>query len=298
MISVIVPHFNQPDLLDRCLASLVPQAGGAEIIVVDNGSSVRPEPVVARYPSVRLLHEPAQGPGPARSFGARMAEGEVLAFIDADCVADPGWLAAIARAFSDPEAQVLGGEVLILHADADRPTAYEAYESEFGFRNDFYVMREHYSATANMAVRRDVMGRVGDFAGIEIAEDKDWGQRARALGIVIRWVPDMIVRHPARATFAELARKWDRLAGHAFAMQGQTWAGRLRWAVKAALMGFSAPAALPRILGSRRIGGGPGAKLGAFAVLARIRLYRAKLMMRLLLSGGAGEKASRWRDQG
>ncbi|MCX8508750.1 MAG: glycosyltransferase family A protein, partial [Rhodobacteraceae bacterium] len=102
MISVIVPHFNQPDYLDRCLASLLPQASGAEIIVVDNGSTVRPEPVVARYPGVILLEERTQGPGPARSHGARSAKGDLLAFIDADCVADPGWLAAIGRAFADP----------------------------------------------------------------------------------------------------------------------------------------------------------------------------------------------------
>lgn len=301
MISVIIPHFNQPALLDRCLASIVGQIDSgwaAEVIVVDNGSTVGPEQVLARYPSVQLLRETKAGPGPARTLGAQKAKGEILAFVDADCQVAPDWLAAIGRLFQDRSVEIAGGEVLILHEDPSHPTPYEAYESEFGFRQEFYVKRDHYSATCNLIMRRGNMAKVGPFGGIAIAEDRDWGHRARALGLSITWAPTVVVYHPARATFAELARKWDRLTGHAFEMQAQGFAGKLRWALKGLAMGFSAPAALPRLLRSRRIKGGLAARIRAFAVLVRIRLYRAKLMLRLLATGGAGKKAARWRDQG
>ena len=298
VISVIIPHFNQPDLLEKCLASIAGQARAAEVIVVDNGSTVGPEPVLARYPAVRLLTETAPGPGLARNLGAAAAKGEVLAFIDADCVAAPDWLAAMETVFSDPAVMIAGGEVLILHRNPTRPTAYEGYESEFAFRQEFYVLRENYAATCNLAVRRAALDRVGGFGGITIAEDRDWGHRATALGLPIRWAPGMVVYHPARETFAELARKWDRLTAHAYEMQARGAGGRLRWLIKGVAMAFSPPAALPRILRSARIGGGWGGRLRAFAVLVRIRLYRAKLMLRLWRQGGTKGMAGRWRDQG
>lgn len=301
MISVIIPYFNQPEYLRTCLAALMPQISDgwqAEVILVDNASTVGPQAVLRDFPAVKLLHEGEPGPGPARTLGARHAKGEVLAFVDTDCVVAPNWLAEIARVFADKSVQIAGGEVFILHKDTAHPTGFEAYESEFAFRQEFYVKRDHYSATCNLIVRREVMAKVGPFGGIKIAEDRDWGHRAHAMGLPISWAPSIIVYHPARDTFAELARKWDRLTGHAFEMQARGLAGRIKWGIKALAMAVSAPAALPRILRSDRIRGGIGAKVRAFAVLVRIRHYRAKLMLRLLLSGGAGEKAGRWRDQG
>ena len=132
MLSVIIPHFNQPDLLDRCLTALMPQARGAEVIVVDNGSTTMPEAVVARHPGVRLARETTQGPGPARNHGVALSSGDLLAFLDADCVADPGWIAAIRTGLADPAVQVIGGDVQIHYADPSRPAAIECFEAEFG----------------------------------------------------------------------------------------------------------------------------------------------------------------------
>ena len=113
MISVVIPHFNQPTELRRCLTSLQGQAAGGhdvEIVVVDNGSREMPEAVVAEFSGVRLVQELAKGPGPARNFGVTLTGGEILAFIDADCVAAPSWLSAIAARFAaDAKVVVLGG---------------------------------------------------------------------------------------------------------------------------------------------------------------------------------------------
>ena len=114
MISVVIPHFNQEDHLRTCLARLHSQQGctaKVEILVVDNGSRRSPEAVTAAFPGVRLLSETTPGPGPARNLGASAARGDVLAFIDADCHADPGWLAVIEIAFADSTTQIIGGDV-------------------------------------------------------------------------------------------------------------------------------------------------------------------------------------------
>ncbi len=302
VISVIIPHFNQPDLLARCLGALHPQAAGAhtvEIIVIDNGSAVPPADVVARFPGVRLDREATPGPGPARNHGVALSAGEVLAFIDADCVAARDWLAVIAWSFdSDPAALVLGGDVQILHADPARPTMLEAYEAEFAYRMEHYIKRQNFTGTGNLAMRRGVFDRVGGFAGIGVAEDRDWGQRAHAQGIAITWVPGMLAFHPARGDFAELARKWDRHTAHDFETILARPLGRLRWLFLTGAMVVSPVAQAPRVLLSRRIRGGLPGRLRALAVLARIRLYRARLMVPLIFARDAARLSARWRSKG
>jgi glycosyltransferase involved in cell wall biosynthesis len=266
--------------------------------VADNGSTTSPEGIVARHPGVRLIVETEKGPGPARNAGIRASGGEILAFIDADMEASPGWLAAIAARFDDPATQVLGGDVQILQADPARPTALEAYESEFSFRMEHYIRAQGFTGTGNLAMRRAVWDAVGPFAGMGVAEDRDWGHRATAQGIRIDWVPGMLAFHPARTTFAELARKWDRHTAHDFEMRVTGLASRVRWIGRTLAMALSPLAHAPRVFASSRIRGGVGAKLRAFAVLLRIRLYRAKLMASLAFAGSADKVVSRWRNQG
>ena len=292
-IAVVIPHLNQPAMLARCLASL--RAGRRqpdEIIVVDNGSAVPPQAICDAVPGVKLLHEAQPGPGPARNLGVKAAMGEVLAFLDADCLADPAWLAEAATALADPQAMILGGDVRIAWADPARLTMLEAYESIYAYRMDRYIAREGFTGTGNLVVRQGVLDKVGPFAGIGIAEDRDWGQRATALGFVIRYVPDMKVYHPARQTFAELARKWDRQTAHDY-VKARGASGRLRFALKALAMAPSPLVELPRLLTSDRIHGFRSRAL-AFGALTRIRAYRAGLMLRLLAGADPDTLSGRW----
>ena len=299
MISVVIPHLDQPAELDRCLAALMPQAraAGAEVIVVDNGSAAIPEAVAARH-GAALAREEAPGPGLARNRGIRLARGEVLAFIDADCVPGPGWLAAIGRAIgpdSAAGAEILGGDVRILHRDPDRPTIWEAYESEFGYRMEHYIRRQGFTGTGNLAVTRRVLEDVGPFAGIGVAEDRDWGHRARARGHAIAWVPEMVAYHPARESFAELARKWDRHTAHDFELYRARRLGRALWAARAGAMALSPAIHLPRVLRSDRIGGGAAGRLRALAGLTAIRLHRARRMAELVFAASGERLHARWR---
>jgi glycosyltransferase involved in cell wall biosynthesis len=292
-ISVVIPHLNQPGFLARCLVSLAEgQRRPDEIFVVDNGSRSLPAEVCAAHPGVTLLAEPTPGPGPARNRGIAAASGEILAFIDADCLAGPGWLAAAEAAMADPATTILGGDVRIAYADPARLTAIEAYESVYAYRMDRYIAREGFTGTGNLVVRRDVLDAVGPFAGIDVAEDRDWGQRASAKGFVIRYVPEMRVYHPARQSFAELYRKWDRQTAHDY-VKAKGVSGRLRFAVKALAMVPSPLAELPRLLASDRITG-PRSRALAFGVLTRIRFYRAGLMLRLLAGADPDSLSGRW----
>lgn len=293
-ISVIIPHLNQPEALALCLQSL---AGGTrrpdEVIVVDNGSAALPEGALAAFPGAQLFTEKTPGPGPARNKGVARAKGDVLAFIDADCLADRGWLAAAEEALQESGAMVIGGDVRIALRDPAHLTMIEAYESEFAYRMDHYIAREGFTGTGNLVLRRAAFERVGPFAGIGVAEDRDWGQRARAAGLSIRYVPRMRVYHPARPDFAGLKAKWARQTAHDFAALPPGAGGRLRFALKALALLLSPPATLWRIARSSRLPN-TRARALAFLGLCRVRAMRAGLMLRLLLSRDPGGAARVW----
>ena len=295
-ISVVIPHLNQPDMLARCLASLAAGRRQADqIIVVDNGSARLPDDICARY-GAQLLSEPTPGPGPARNLGVAQSSGEVLAFIDADCLAAPDWLAVAEATLADPAAMILGGDVRIAYADPTRLTQLEAYESIYAYRMERYIAREGFTGTGNLVVRRAALAQVGPFAGIGVAEDRDWGQRATAMGHRIRYVAAMKVYHPARRQFSELCQKWDRHMAHDFGRARTLRGGMLKWAAKTVAMGLSPLAELPRILLSDRVTGLHARGL-AMAGLTRIRAYRAGKMVWLWAGGDPAVLAGRWNRQ-
>ena len=291
-VSVIIPHFNMPDALARCLASVRAQAleGAVEIIVVDNGSRQMPTDVVAAHPGVILLSEPTPGPGPARNAGVAVARAPVLAFIDADCWAGDGWLkAAVEAVEAGGTRAVVGGDVRIDFIDPDHLTPVEAYEAVFAYRQRMYIEKQGFSGTGNLAMHRRVHETVGPFAGIGIAEDRDWGQRASAAGYRPVYVPAMRIYHPARTDVASLTVKWRRHVAHDWAEHRAAGRPLWRWLLKAALMPASIIIDGGRLLSSDRLSGVTN-KMNGLAVLAQIRLLRCTEMLRVI--GATGEDAA------
>ena len=264
-----------------------------EILVVDNGSEVLPKEVCAAYPNVKLIQELTPGPGPARNRGVAESTGEILAFIDADCIADSDWLLRIEHALSENAGAIVGGEVRILASRPPELSQTEAYESIYGFRMKQYIQKEGYAATLNMAVRRDVFRQVGDFKGLQTAEDREWGQRANKMGIEIHFVSNAIVYHPARPDIRALQQKWSRLLGHEYNSARITFWGTFKFALKAFAMPISPIVELPTVLFSKRIRG-VGGRIKAYICLCRIRYFRARTMWHILLTGGPNHGPKDW----
>lgn len=296
-ISVVIPHLNQPELLALCLEALACQSfdrDRTEIVVVDNGSRTRPESAVARHPGVRLVTEVEPGPGPARNRGVALSRAPLIAFTDADCIPEPDWLSRIVERFgAEPETGIIGGEVRVFAADPARPTSTEAFDIVYGFRQARQIAKQNFAATANLAVRRQVFEAVGPFAGISVAEDMDWGQRAAGRGFPTRFAPDALVRHPARRAMADLRRQWDRHIDHHHRMQARRRFGRPLWLLGAAAVALSPLVEIPTILGTDRIGG-VRARLLAFSGLARIRVYRAGRMIGCMLPSSRRSAGKVW----
>jgi GT2 family glycosyltransferase len=288
LISVIIPHLNQPDALQACLQSLHSQSLDRpkfEVIVVDNGSTSLPQAVLERYPGTLLLQENKAGPGPARNRGVQVARGDILAFTDADCRAHPDWLrCALSTIERAPSRTILGGDVQIWHEPDKAISAIEAYETVFAYRFKLYIEQHGFCGTGNLVVRKPDFENIGPFSGIEVAEDIQWGGQALRAGYTFRYVPDMIVYHPARASFRELCVKWDRHIQHAVnaGSTSRTW--QARWLGRALAVLISPAVDWIKVATSPRLQGLlPRGK--AVTVLTAIRSYRAYKMVSLSLSG-------------
>jgi glycosyltransferase involved in cell wall biosynthesis len=97
-VSVVIPAFNEEVHIARCLEALERQTvskNSFEIVVVDNGSTDSTVAVARGFEEVLRLRVVAKtrcSISAVRNYGASLAAGTVLAFLDADCVARPGWL--------------------------------------------------------------------------------------------------------------------------------------------------------------------------------------------------------------
>ena len=221
-VSVIVPVYNDPEGLARCLERLEAQSYPKdlyEVLVVDNGSSEPLDHVVGRFPQARLLTEPRGGQFSARNTGVAQSTGAVLAFTDADCLPLVDWLEVGVRALLEtPGCAQVGGDVEVYARDRRRPTAVETYELIRAFPQQHYVELEHYAVTANMFTFRRVYDLVGPFNEHMLSGgDNEWGKRLHDRGLVQVYCEEARVLHPARRSFGALYRKIRRTSiGHRY----------------------------------------------------------------------------------
>jgi GT2 family glycosyltransferase len=295
-VSVIIPHLNQEEHLANCLAALdaqTPVLGvEVEIIVVDNGSVRMPEKVCETVKNVALLREETPGPGPARNRGIKAATGDIISFIDADCCADKDWISVIVASLDLSERPVIGGDVRVNYQTPNHPTFLEPYESIYSYRNEKHI-RDGFSGTGNLATFPSVLIDVGNFGGIAISEDRDWGLRARAAGYKTTYVPEMIVYHPARKNFLELTQKWNRHIAHDYKLIRSRRFGVLRWYVRALAVLISPVFELRNILISQRVSGAKERAI-AFACLIRIRFFRGWRMLTMPLQRDSERLSNAW----
>jgi len=292
--SVILPHLNTPEFLVRALQSLAAQKldhGRFEIIVVDNGSRIPLTAVKEAWPHVTFLQELEPGPGPARNLGAAHARADVLAFIDSDIQIGSDWLMAGLNALGTKPLQMIGGDLRVDVPNPKRLSGLEAFESVISFRQKLFINKHHYSSTANLMMTRDVFEAVGGFGGINTPEDLNFGRRAHALGIVVRYVPEMVALHPAQGSFEEMRVRWQRLSVQHFSNSRQSGQPLLAWQARSLAVMVSSLAHIPVMLVSPRIAG-IGNRLRGIGYLMRIRWARGLDMLRIARKATGADQPS------
>jgi glycosyltransferase involved in cell wall biosynthesis len=208
-ISVVIAAYNAAGHLERCLVSITGQRPPVhELIVVDDGS-VDATADMARRAGARVISLPRRGgPAAARNVGVRHASGDVVAFLDSDAVAHPGWSAGLLDAF-DRGAVFVAGRLV-----NDAPSTFvERYAQQRGFGHDLAGANGFLPAVAssNMAVTRPLFWDVGGFDPLlRAGEDDDLAYRAGLAGHIPVFAPSAAASHRQRARLlgllAQLAR--------------------------------------------------------------------------------------------
>jgi GT2 family glycosyltransferase len=273
-VSVIIPHYRDFEHLDICLASIAAQTYPADRVQVIVGDNASPEGIervrefAAGRAQVVLVEE--RGAGPARNGAVAHATGQILAFIDSDCVAEPQWLEEGVRGLAGYD--FVGGQVKVLVDDEAKMTPVEAWERVFAFDFKTYIEKKGFTGSGNLFCPRSVFETVGGFR-VGISEDTEWSLRAQAAGFRLGYVAKAVVGHPARRTWEELTRKWRRLGEESYGLAASRPGRRLRWAVRGLLMPASAVAHTPKVFlhpGLHTL----GQRLAALRVLYAIRVWR------------------------
>ena len=216
LVSLIIPVYNDQAGLDDCLRSLENQSlpyQYFEVIVIDNASQVKIE--LPEDANLNCILETCAKPGSyaARNMGLRIASGEVIAFLDADCFPEKDWLEQGLNAVqATPPQTLIGGEVLLTLSE--KPTAVELYQCLTGFGQQYNIEQKSFSVTANLFVRREQALLIGEFnENLLSGGDREWSWRARALGFGIKYIPAAQVTTTPRKTLSAAIKQARRIAG-------------------------------------------------------------------------------------
>ncbi len=198
-VSVVVCTYNGGATLDQCLRSLRDiDYPDYEVIVVDDGSTDDTPAILARFPEVRAVRQPNRGLSVARNVGLREASGEIVAYTDSDCFADPDWLTHLVYQLRRSGAAAVGGPNLTpedgrlaacVAASPGQPTHVLESDQE----------AEHVPG-CNMAFRRDALLAINGFDPQyrKAGDDVDVCWRLQQAGHWITFAPGAFVWHHRR----------------------------------------------------------------------------------------------------
>ena len=192
-VSIVVTVKNEERGIGRLLESLLRQEPPVEVVVVDalsdDGTGVADR--AARAPGLIHVHEKYGSRGIGRNEGVARAKGEFVAFIDGDCWADSGWLAALRTGFA--------------RSDVVAGTTHAVGTPQYGQLDRVELFQRGNDVTApscNLGYRRSLFDALGGFDPRFItAEDIDLNLRAVEGGAILPG-PAAIVYHQMRSTLA------------------------------------------------------------------------------------------------
>jgi cellulose synthase/poly-beta-1,6-N-acetylglucosamine synthase-like glycosyltransferase len=226
-ISVIAPFLNARETIIGCLESLLTQSyeGSIEIILVDNNSNDGSLEEVERYldeeniKSVKVIPRfSKKGVAAARNAGIKQAKGKILAFTDADCIADKKWIKDLVKGYTDNMIGAVAGGI----KGYEPGNIVEKFSSIFtlkflpnpGVFEKFTLLRGGF-ATANFSVHHSIIEKIGMFdENIKYwSDDYDLCARIYKSGYKINYVSDALIYHHHRSNLKGLWKQAFRFGG-------------------------------------------------------------------------------------
>jgi len=209
--SIIIPAWNEAEYVGAavgaCQAQDLPR-GEYEIIVVDNNSKDGTSEAARKAGADKVLLETEQGTNSARNCGAKAAEGEILAFLDADCLPPPGWLRHIERNLSGNKIVATSGPYDLGYTGIKK--YLDIFYTHFLFRAVPQALELVFRKKAavmiggNFALERHVFEKLGEFpryrffgddTAIAIRIERTVGKVWYDTSLVVRSSPRRLTRH-------------------------------------------------------------------------------------------------------
>jgi glycosyltransferase involved in cell wall biosynthesis len=194
-MSVIIPNRNGSRTIGDCIESALGSSyGGFEVIVVDDGSTDDSVNIVEKYPCRLIKLERHSGASAARNAGARAAEGEMLFFIDADCIMMNDTIETAAKSFHAHPDDVTGGTYTPIAYDEG---FFSTFQSLFINYSETKTPRPDYVPTHAMVISKKLFDESGGFDEdfMPILEDVEFSHRLKRKGVKLRVQPSLQVSH-------------------------------------------------------------------------------------------------------
>ncbi len=205
-ISVIIPNRNGGKTIGRCLAALYSSHyGNFEVIVVDDCSSDDSVEVIQSFPCRLVRLDSHSGASAARNTGARLAGGDLLFFIDADCIVHADTLFRVNSAAEGKSEIFCGGTYTRLPYD---DSFFSTFQSVFIHYSETKRGEPDYIASHAMVIDRETFRRSGGFPEdfMPIIEDVEFSHRLRRGGKELTMDPSILVSHIFGFTFVKSLR--------------------------------------------------------------------------------------------
>ena len=208
-ISVIIPSYNSYKTIDKCIKSIMRQrfSGTYEIIVVDSSNDITYRMLKKNFPQIKIIRlQERTPPGIARNIGIKHAVGRILAFIDADCIADESWLSTIYNEHIKGKYAAVGGA--IDNAMPYNLAGWGIFLCEF---SQWLPIRRRstlcHIPTCNIAYRREIFDKYGTFpSGPFPQEDHLFNLNLCKNGEKIEFEPKIRIYHINRSSVRYITR--------------------------------------------------------------------------------------------
>jgi glycosyltransferase involved in cell wall biosynthesis len=195
-ISIIIPALNEEKMIGRCLESLTGLAFARdrfEVLVVDNGSRDKTVSIADSFKdrlNLKVLQQVGVCISALRNLGAHSAAGDILAFLDADCLARADWLDRIFTLAHADGAGVLGAHYLLPEDSSWVGRTWHRYQEAPKSGEVSHV------PAGDLIMRREDFLKLGGFdETIQTNEDYELCDRARKAGMRVQAFPQIGVIH-------------------------------------------------------------------------------------------------------
>ena len=219
-VSVVIVTWNGRQYLEACLAAVAAQQGvSAEVVLVDNASTDGTVDYVREhFPAVRVVSlAENRGFAAGNNAGVREARARLIALLNNDTSAEPGWLQALVRGLDERQGFALAtSRIVYMHDPQIVDSAGDGLLRSGGAFKRFHGARATSAMQsgevfgvcgAACLMPKAVFDELGGFDEDFFAshEDVDLSYRARLRGYRTRYVADAVVRHHGSATLGRLS---------------------------------------------------------------------------------------------